>query len=218
MSAGAQMYYRIPSGSKLRNPSWRLHKIAVRVDGSVWIVAHAGVGEAAAIVEELRARGADSGLLYYREDQVDAVHALALEGLRAEVENISAETEKRVARAKSAIADADRLADAGLLAKAQAKTRGKFRAALKRVQAAEQAAVLFGLTAECADLLAALAGAIAAEQETVLGECEAAAATPTEPAAPVIGGCPGCEAQADAGSEPEPAMAASGLAADPFDF
>ena len=216
MSAGAQMYYRIPSGSKLRNPSYRLHKIAARVDGSVWIVAHAGVGEAAAIVEELRSAGADSGLLYYREDQVDAVRALALEGLRAEVDNIAHETEKRVARAKSAIAEADKLADAGLLVKAQQRTRSKFKAALKRVQAAEQAAVLFDLTAECADLLAALTGAIAADQEAVLGE--RAAATPTEPVAPVIGGCPGCEAQADAGSEPEPAMAASGLAADPFDF
>lgn len=205
MSAGAQLYYRIPSGNKIKNPSKLLHKVAVRVDGSVWIVAQAGIPDAAAIVESLRAKGADAGLVYYREDQADAVRALAVEGLRAEVDDIAAQGEKKAARARALIADAERLQDAGALDAAVKHTRGKFRAALKRVQAAEQAAVLFGITADVADLLASLRDGIAAEQDAILGE---RALTPTAPVPAIgtpaepIGGCPGCEAQAAAGAEP----------------
>lgn len=76
------LYYDIPTGSKIYNPSDLLWRLGVRVNLSVWIIPEANVVRVP--TSEWRSRGAKVELVRFDENDSDTIIRLAHEALERE--------------------------------------------------------------------------------------------------------------------------------------
>lgn len=82
----SQLWYYIPSDLRIPNPSPELRRVAVRIDGSVWVMPRGMLPWG--LIHDLSNQGARVGTLDYADHQSDEILKLVRAALEKEVERI----------------------------------------------------------------------------------------------------------------------------------
>lgn len=156
----ALVYYLIPRGTGLRNPSHLMHRLGVRSDGSVWLVPETNLPRIP--VQAWRDKGATVEVVRFdHERDGETILRLAREAMIRNVSAVREALDKSVAEVERRF-KAVPAGDKAALDKAHAYAYSKVQRAKNYLTAAKEAAMAFTILGEVDGLLDGLRDTIKA--------------------------------------------------------
>lgn len=155
------LYYRIPARLRIPNPSPRLCRRGVRVDGSVWVIEESQVPWA--LLDELNQAGAVADVVPFDPAARDTLRALCKLAIQEQAGQITERMGKALAKAKTMLDQTTAM----VVTDDQNKRHDRYvkailRRARKQIAYAEEAAMAFELLGEVAQATESVKCSIAA--------------------------------------------------------